>query len=208
MIDLPELTDIIYSVYEECGIHDFPIDCMKILKHYGFKVKTYSQLREKNPELYKLCVSYSNDAFSDIKSRFIAYNDKAHKRRVRFSLMHELGHFILKHTERTQQQEDEADMFASHILVPRTAMGEASCFNADKVHDVFEVSFAAANRCMADYKKCIDDYPTVLRDKRISERFFPGVPSKFTTPEEFINKFFFSSGFCICVTVRKKEESL
>lgn len=148
-----KLVDIVYSVYKECNINSFPVDCFKILEHYHFKIKTYSELHKVNPELYRLCISCSNDAFSNIGTYFIAYNDKANPRRIRFSLMHELGHFVLGHTGRTQENEDEADCFASYILAPRVSIRRNEFTTADEIHDYFDISYAAANRTLLDYKK-------------------------------------------------------
>ena len=70
------IADMILKVYRECGIKDFPIPCLDILRHYEFRTITYSRLKELNPEIYTLCVTASNDAFCDQRNRIIAYNEK------------------------------------------------------------------------------------------------------------------------------------
>ena len=110
------------KVIIECNVKRFPIDCFSILKHYGYKIYSYSELYEKNKELYDMCLSYSDDAFRSGSMGLIAYNDRKSKTRIRFSLMHELGHHVLKHKNDTPRNESEANYFASNILAPRIAI--------------------------------------------------------------------------------------
>lgn len=150
-MDYKLISDKIYNVFYECEIHEFPVDCLKILGHYGFRIYTYSEMHSINDRLYEICKKYSNDAFRyhDI----ICYNQDNIESRTRFSLMHELGHFILDHKETTQENEDEADYFASCILAPRVAIHRTLCRTADAIHDTFGLSYAASNRALIDYKK-------------------------------------------------------
>lgn len=140
----------IAEIYSRCGILSFPINCISVLNHYRFRVFTYSYLKENNTRLYELGCEFSNDAFKyrDI----IAYNEKKPEARIRFSLMHELGHYILGHVKEIPECEDEADRFASHFLAPRIAIHKKGCRTADQIHDVFGLSYCAANRALADYK--------------------------------------------------------
>ena len=116
------IADMILKVYRECGIKDFPIPCLDILRHYEFRTITYSRLKELNPEIYTLCVTASNDAFCDQRNRIIAYNEKAVLGRIRFSLMHELAHCVFEHTGEDPENEEIADCFSGNILAPRSAI--------------------------------------------------------------------------------------
>lgn len=143
----------VLEVYKKCDIHSFPIDCIKILKKYRYKVYTYQYLKSKNEELYLLCKKTSNDAFIDRSNRVIAYNSKVLPSRIRFSLMHELGHLVLKHTGDNQENEEEADYFASCVLAPRAAIKTEQCKNAEDIHNKFGLSYAASNRTWTNYLK-------------------------------------------------------
>lgn len=140
----------VVEVYRECKIRTFPIDCFSILKHYKMRTISYLDVKDNNPELYKAITYYSKDAF-----RFrmtIYYNPCNTEGRIRFSLMHELGHFILRHTGDSRENEDEADYFASQMLAPRVAIRKNKCETSDDLHEVFGLSYAAANRTLVDYK--------------------------------------------------------
>lgn len=171
-MDYSLIIDKIYDVYAECEVHTFPIDCFDILRHYGFRLYTYSQIQQVNARLHEMCRKYSDDAFryNDI----ICYNQKAIECRIRFSLMHEFGHYILGHEESSPENEDEADYFASCILAPRIAISK-TCRTADDIHDKFGLSYAASNRALADFRRW---YPMGRSEteKKLEELLFHNAP--------------------------------
>lgn len=150
-MDYKLIADKTFEVFRECGIAKFPIDCFDILHHYGFKIYSYGELRSINQRLYEICRKYSNDAFSF--QNMICYNECMIENRIRFSLMHELGHFVLGHKETSVENEDEADYFASCMLAPRIAVHRIRYKTADAIHDTFRISYAASNRVLSDYRK-------------------------------------------------------
>lgn len=147
-MDSEKLHQKVWEVCKECGIKDFPFDCIAILKHYGFKVFTYEQAKYRCPELYTLCRNMSDDAFSDKVLKVVLYNDKLCIQRVRFSLMHELGHFILGHKEENKKTEDEANAFAANLLAPEAIVKYQVFYNAPSISNYFGISVAAANHIM------------------------------------------------------------
>lgn len=163
------LYTIIYSVYKECKITFFPFDCIKILNYYGYKVYKYSELRMISQELYNLCKMCSNDAFLFKDKKLIAYNDEMPYYRIRFSLMHELGHILLKHRVSSKKNEDEADYFASCILAPRIMIhhlkqtNKYSQVTADDIHEYFGISISAANRALMDYHNWFENIAHTTR---------------------------------------------
>ena len=161
------------SVYVECDIRSFPIDCFKILRHYNFRIYTYAQLLAANPRLYEMCRKYSDDAFR--YQNIICYNQQSHEKRIRFSLMHELGHYILGHKEDSDENEDEADYFASCMLAPRIAILKTGCGTAEDIHDQFDVSYAAANRILSDFRHKKDS-GWGKSDQAISNWLYPPEP--------------------------------
>lgn len=143
----------ILSVFEEYEINSFPIDCVDLIKKHGYRVFTYQDLKVKSPELYDICVACSDDAFRDMATKTVAYNTEVPKRRVHFSLAHELGHIVLGHLSETKKTEAEANFFASNILAPRMAIHYARCKNEADVARIFEVSCEAAQYAFDDYRR-------------------------------------------------------
>lgn len=146
------MLDKILNIYVTCNVTEFPIDCFSIIKTCGHQIHTYSELRENNPRLYEICRKFSDDAFR--YDNMICYNDRAYPARIRFTLMHELGHIVLNHTDETLEREDEADLFASHILAPRIVMfGLRLADCVDHIKENFDLSVAASSNVFSDYKK-------------------------------------------------------
>lgn len=148
-MDYLKIKSSILEVFKECDVNSFPIDCFKLLKMYGFKTKSYNSQSSKKKQG---CFVVSNDAFTLKNTVF--YNDNMPYGRVRFSLMHELGHLVLGHgVPRIEQHEKEADYFASHILAPRMAIHYARCKNLNDVSKLFYLTFEAADYAFRDYRR-------------------------------------------------------
>ncbi|EFC98051.1 putative toxin-antitoxin system, toxin component [Hungatella hathewayi DSM 13479] len=113
---------------------------------------SYSELKEINTELYVICQSCTEDAFT--YEKIIAYNEKNTLERIRFSLMHELGHFIMNLPSTDKSFEDLADYFASNILVPRATVWHMRSDSVRGICRTYGVSCMAANRIYEDYKMC------------------------------------------------------
>lgn len=145
---------LILNTYDICGIFAFPFDCKMVLNKHGYKCKPYSTLNSKKKNI---CLNISNDAC--IIDKTIFYNDASPDLRIRFTLMHELGHILLNHDHSSPDQEDEADYFASCILAPRIMIhhlcltSKYQKITAKDIHDYFDISYEAANRALFDYKK-------------------------------------------------------
>ncbi|PST29773.1 ImmA/IrrE family metallo-endopeptidase [Enterocloster lavalensis] len=166
-----EILHAVLNIYRDCNVAAFPLDVGSILKHYGFRIYSYSTLRELNEEVFEICCSYTNDSFrwKDI----IGYNEKAHSRRIAFSLMHELGHVVLK-----TKSETVCDAFASHILAPRILVHRYKCRNAEQIHDQFGLSYSASNITLSDYKAWYDHICFTTRkplpiEQSLEAIFFP-----------------------------------
>lgn len=153
----------------------FPIDCFELLNHYEYRIYTYKELKKKNTELYEMCVGYSEDAFCDGFTKIIAYNDNRPVGRIRFSLMHELGHHILNHMGESKRNEYEANTFASYILAPRMAIHYSGCKNANDVSKIFYLSHEAASHAFDGYRRWHRDimiHKMTRRDKIMYDHFY------------------------------------
>ncbi len=139
----------ILEVLKHCNINSFPIDCYEILKQYNIETYSYSSLSD---DLREYCLKFSNDA---LKYRDkICYNSNLPSGRVRFSLMHELGHIVLNHSNNpTHEMEQEANFFASNILAPRMAIHYAKCKNETDVSKIFELTNEASQYAFDDYRR-------------------------------------------------------
>ena len=174
-MDYNKVVTATIEVFWKCDVHSFPIDCEDLLKHYGYRLFSYKELRDRNPELYSLSLGYSEDAFRVGAPKIVAYNPDRPHGRIRFSLMHELGHHVLEHTGVSDQNEKEANAFASHILAPRMAIHYSRCKNANDVARLFDMSFEAADNAFIDYRRWhrnVMIYKMSTVDKAMYAHFF------------------------------------
>lgn len=130
-------------VYRKCNICRFPINCFDILTHYGLTAKKYEDLP---PKKKAACLELSSDSCA-IGST-IYYNSQMLEHRIRFSLMHELGHILL-----FTNLEEEANFFASYILAPRIAIKYTECKNETDVAKIFNLSNEASKYAFDDYRR-------------------------------------------------------
>lgn len=137
------------DVLIHCDIHSFPIDCLSVMEQYGLVCRKYS---EQSPQNQLHCRSVSDDAFS--LKNIVFYNDMVTHTRIRFSLMHELGHHILGHTgNRSASQEAEANYFASNLLAPRLVIHASGCRTPEETAALFDISAEAALYAYEDCRR-------------------------------------------------------
>lgn len=162
-MELTQIKQAVLQVYKDCNVTDFPIPCVSILQHYGLKLYSYTELGFKNPNLHKMCRKYSKDAF--LYGSVVCYNDEMPFERTRFTLMHELGHFIL-HSD----DEAAANQFASHLLAPRCIIEKSKLTSPDDISVLFGISRKAAFFALDDIKR--NDFERIPMDEKILKHFY------------------------------------
>lgn len=212
-----EIQNCIFKVFAECKVNFFPVDCKIFLKHYGYSVYTYEELRQKNESLYEMCIAFSDEAFREGQSKIIAYNDQRSATRIRFSLAHELGHHMLKHTGESLQNERESNYFASHLLAPRIVIHYSGCKDADDIALAFHLSREAARIAWEDYSRwyqnfCMHNGYINQQDYNIYNHFCTGTDKKFIWNKkkcDFCGKTLYNSlvNHCECCNFDKWNSS-
>lgn len=154
-----KIIDMVAMVYREFDITDVPIDCEAVIISLGYKLIPYSALSSSKQ---RACIRISSDAF--ISGSAIFYNDCEIPKRIRFSLMHELGHALLGHKAGSPEEEHEADTFASWMLVPRVGLCLCDQLTTSTLSERYDVSLAAAGYVLRDYPDWLhrasdDPYP-------------------------------------------------
>lgn len=107
------------------------------------------------------------------KTYLLLYNDTvSQKERIRFTIAHELGHYVLKHNELTEKTivsryvlaeseyaffEQEANFFAKHLLVPFPVLMKYSRLldgvNLEFIRERFQVSYSVAEFVINNLRK-------------------------------------------------------
>lgn len=116
-----EIEKLVVKLYKEQNIRSVPIDPFEIVKNRGYITVPFSRFKNKRPE----CADENSDAFSffepESKTYYIAYNDDKPLRRIRFTLMHEVGHIDLGHKSESALARKMADTYAGYALAPVSA---------------------------------------------------------------------------------------
>lgn len=145
----PEIDAKILEVLNICNIKSFPLDCEEAVMDLGCFLYKYSELSKSKSHR---CLMVSDESMK-LYNR-IYYNDNMIIGKIRFSIMHELGHIVLDHGEyRNELLEAEANYFSSHILAPRMAIHYSGCKNHVHVAKLFNISFEAAQIAFDDYRR-------------------------------------------------------
>ena len=140
----------------------------------------------KNSEVNEL---KSNEAGVGINNQgdwYIVYDDSMAREHIRFTIAHELGHIFLGHplsvgyytrtvTVNKPEVEQEADIFASRLLMPACVIWGLNIHTAKDIQNVFDVSYTAAEiraeRMRILYER--NKFLTSPLEKRVYDRFEP-----------------------------------
>lgn len=168
-----------YKIVQICGQKKLPLSIKKIIKIFpNLHLQSYSKFAEKRnltlEEVSTLLDSDEGCLWSKNNTKFlILYNDKiSNEGRIRFTLAHELGHYVLKHNQKSEKTkltrysltqdeydvfEKEANYFAKRLLAPIPLVYDY--FNnwhkiaSETVQDIFKTSLTVANYIINDIRK-------------------------------------------------------
>lgn len=119
----------------------------------GIRVIPYTSYPE---EKQKLLLKMSEDGFFVEKTDnefYIYYNDNQNYGRINNTILHEIGHIILGHTEESELAEAEVNFFAKYALVPPVLVHKLGVDNLYRIAELFDVSMEAAFYAFNYYKK-------------------------------------------------------
>jgi len=145
------------------NIKEFPIDPFAIIKKNKWSVKSYSELAaEMNCTVKDICEAFNTEEAYTIyngRNYTIAYNDTKYKKRMIFTLMHEIGHIFLCHftdfdksilcrggltVSEYKVLENEANAFARNVLAPAPVIEQLKSKTWQDIVKYFGLSREAA----------------------------------------------------------------
>lgn len=173
-------------------IEDFPFKFSKLIKEQtDIKLCSYTKaLNKYNVPVEKLG-SDSAELVEMEGSYIIFYNNEEPEYRIRFSIGHELGHYLLGHKMNLSEddplykkQEIEANIFSAQLVMPEQIIRQASkrgkMINVDYIVNSFDVSVDAAEK----RRKTLSKYDYEWK-KRAEKEYDDIILARF---ESFINK--------------------
>ena len=171
-----EIKAEVIDMYEECDLHNFPLDAFAIAETLHYKVTPYSKLSQ---EKLKECLSLTEDGCSElvlnpetgIYEYHIYYNDLngMNAGRIQFTVMHEIGHIRLGHLDDDFDKSDtikeaEANFYAAYSIAPPPMVDQYECETPEEVCERFntsyEMGYNALVRCQKwlRHSKFYEDY--------------------------------------------------
>lgn len=147
-----EIKKCVVNLFEEYKINSVPISGFEIANKMGIKVIPYSSKNEKTKEW---CFKESEDGFSVFKNNqwYIFYNDEKGFGRINNTMLHEIGHVVLNHTEDSELAEKEVKFFAKYALVPPVIVHKLKLTTSEEIVNTFNVSYEAAYYALDYYYK-------------------------------------------------------
>lgn len=136
-----EIERKVVELYIKEKIHSVPINPFKIIERRGYILIPFSRIEAENRPAE---VNDDNDAFSFYSPKennyYIIYNDERPLPRIRFTLMHEIGHIELGHKLESDLARREADYFAGYALAPSPLINTLALGNYFKIKSMFWIS--------------------------------------------------------------------
>lgn len=150
-----EIKRDVAKMFVDYGITCVPISGFEIAVKMRIKVTQYSAYSK---EIRAILLKESLDGFSMMVDNkwYIFYNDEKSYRRINFTIMHEIGHIVLDHTEDSELAKKEADFFAKFALAPPVLIHRMKLETVEEVYDIFGISHEAAGYALLYYQKWLN----------------------------------------------------
>lgn len=154
----------VIGLFSKVKVDRFPINCFDLCKQLGIRVIPYSELKETTVSAFGkeikdgLCIK--REISSGVFEWTIYYNDLMPERRIRFTIMHELGHIWLDHTEHSELAEAEANFFAKYSLAPPPLIHQLHIEDYVDLAYKFGISLTCAYYAMQSYAKWLKYGPS------------------------------------------------
>jgi Zn-dependent peptidase ImmA (M78 family) len=141
------------SLYVEQNINKVPINPFDIADRRGYIVKPFSDLNEQARLRLFTKKLDGTSYFDPILRKFVIYYDNTQIiERIRFTVMHEIGHIDLGHRQESDLARKMADYYAAYSLAPSPIIHICSCEDYIDVANRFNVSHPCADNCFRRYE--------------------------------------------------------
>lgn len=144
----------VVALFEEYNIKTIPISGFELAHKMGLKIIPYSKFSESKQE--RLIEIDKDGFFTDYNGiETILFNDKANSKRANMTILHEIGHYVLGHTNmmNSEEAEAEAKFFAKYASAPPVLIHLLKTKSAENIACVFNLSDKASEIAFNYYQK-------------------------------------------------------
>lgn len=177
--DYYKATNLAYRVLVSKNNISLPIDIFQIAQSYtSLKIVSYSEMAKRFKISFIEFLNYAPSQYGFIMKKslkssraYIVFNDKKDLETIKFTIAHELGHYIMEHNSESALENKEANCFARNILCPVPIANDLGLVSINDYKSVFCISEPMANVCV-DKKETDFYYITKTLYSRIKDLFF------------------------------------
>ena len=154
-----EIKKRIISIFVEYGVKTLPIDCFNLAKTMGFTLIPYSSLSKKKLKMiHRLSGGEGlTIAMFESEKKLIFFDDSTCEGRQRFTILHELGHYVLGHREESEIANAQANFFAKYAIAPLPIVHVNQVRSRDEIVEMFGTSKECAINVLDAYNKWLDN---------------------------------------------------
>lgn len=163
-----EIKRIVVDLFVKYEVHCIPISGFELASKMGITVVPYSAYPI---SVRQLMMKESEDGFCARTGTadYIFYNDTRNYGRINYTILHEIGHIVLDHSEDSELAEKEVNFFAKFALVPPVLVHRLKLSNPTDIANMFDVSRECAKYALVYYRKWLQfgssdytDYEIIL----------------------------------------------
>lgn len=129
----------------ECNIQALPVSLSKICRHYGYTIIKNSGLQA-GSEFALKPNERGRNVITDNKI-FIIVRDTDNIAAQRYSIVHEIGHILLRHNNQknlSQENENETERFAIDLLAPACVLWGLNLHTPEEIAEACNISITSA----------------------------------------------------------------
>ena len=196
-----EARDAAWAVLLRCGVKDLPVQAEDICGELGLYLRSYQAGAEMIAYFGLTEQCAKSDGFTKLYhgQYYIFYRDDMSRQRIRFTVMHEVGHVALGHlreegyTEINREPvpgdsllECQANIFASRVLAPACVLHDLGSVTPEQIAALCDISLTSA-RFRAGRMSALEKRQKFLSselERRVFQQFFA-----FRTREKFHSLF-------------------
>ena len=149
-----KIKQLVADTIIDADIRDYPFNVFEVAKSLEIEIKSYQSQSDKK---CNECFKQSDDGFTVLAEYsthskwIIYYNENMSEQRIRFTVMHEIGHIVLNHSESSDVTEKEANFFAKYILTPPCILHVLCLKDCVEIMERFNVSMQVATNALNYY---------------------------------------------------------
>lgn len=153
-----EIKEEVVNIYEELHITKFPIFAMDVCQGLGITLKSYNHFNERT---FNSVIRASEDGIVlKIDNHYkIFYNLSKSRGRIRSTVFHEIGHIRLRYIVHDEENEAEANFFASYLLAPPPLINYFNLKYEEEIMEKFWTTHKLASFSLDRYYKWLHFSP-------------------------------------------------